>query len=313
VKRFKYTKERLTTNQRSICFFSSVYRSGKCHSKKWTAFFNRYLLDSLPEKVIISYRKGILEIEEAPHVIEEPQQDEGHKQEKEAKPKKKKRVDKVTASSGVVLTKDQLDALENVFFSPTSALSDPICDPNPNPKSNTGVQRSQWYERLEDLRKYKLEHTTAIVSISQNDSLYQWTTRTRKRYHLTMFHKPDFRSQRNIDFTGQSDNDADTSWLIQMPSMTGAFSLEGGNVSKKKSSVQVFQDDTTSIAADIKIAESIHNLHQQERYYPTNSIPPYRHSSSLFFDECLEELRFFRGEHKHTIVPKYPAYNEKLR
>jgi hypothetical protein len=97
--------------------------------------------------------------------------------------------------------------------------------------------------------------------------------------------------------------------------MTGTFALSPPRTKKKVplASPASNENDTKERAADLKAAKFIKEMHQQTLYYPTNSNPPYRHSSSLFWDECLEELRFFRGEHKHTVVPRSFPYNANLR
>ncbi|KAL3805931.1 hypothetical protein HJC23_007892 [Cyclotella cryptica] len=288
---------------------SSVFRAGEAQANKWNAYFNKYLLNYLPQTVILSYRDGKLDTEALQHQNQKPQQNDVElQQQKPPRAKKPKRVENITASSGVVLTKDQLDALENVFFSPVADLTASLCITT---EKNAPMQCSQWYDRLEDLRQYKVSHWTAVVTISQDDKLYKWNTRQRKRYHLTLFHKPQFRSHRNIAFTGQDDNDQDVAWLTTMPSMTGSFSLspscqENTLATRKKSSASpvCVHDATQSVASKMKIASAIHKMHQHELYLPRNAAPPYRHSSSLFWDECLEELRFFRGEHQHTLVPR---------
>ncbi|KAL7520399.1 hypothetical protein ACHAWX_005126 [Stephanocyclus meneghinianus] len=296
---------------------SSVFRAGQTQTKKWNAYFKKYLLNYLPQTVIASYRIGKLDTEMLPHENKKLQKKDIELQEqKPTKAKKTKRVENITSSSGVVLTKEQLHALENVFFSPLADLTDSLCITY---EENAPIQRSQWYERLEDLRQYKLYHGTAVVTIAQDDKLYQWNTRQRKRYHLTLFHKPQYRSQRNIAFTGRDDNDPDVAWLTTMPSMTGSFSLspslpDNRRAPMKKSTASPawVRDVTASAAIEIKIANAIRKMHQHELYLPRNSAPPFRHSSSLFWDECLEELRFFRAEHKHTLVPVSFPHNENL-
>lgn len=166
---------------------SSVFRAGQTQTKKWNAYFKKYLLNYLPQTVIASYRIGKLDTEMLPHENKKPQKKDIEPQEqKPTKAKKTKRVENITSSSGVVLTKEQLHALENVFFSPLADLTDSLCITY---EENAPIQRSQWYDRLEDLRQYKLYHGTAVVTIAQDDKLYQWNTRQRKRYHLTLFHK----------------------------------------------------------------------------------------------------------------------------
>ena len=100
--------------------------------------------------------------------------------------------------------------------------------------------------------------------------------------------------------------------------MTGAFALSSSPTkAKKEKALPVIpapnEEDIKAVATDIKASKVIQSMHQRSLYYPPNASPPYRHSSSLFWDECLEELRFFRGEHNHTLVPRSFPYNENLR
>ncbi|KAL3794050.1 hypothetical protein HJC23_008938 [Cyclotella cryptica] len=289
---------------------SSAYRAGQTIEKKWTAFFNKYILPLLPGSVVSSYRCGSLDIEESPaqNINDAGPQKEGT-QSKRTKP-----VVSNKDSSGLLLTKDQLDALECLFFFPTSHLTEFSCIYSQN---NTPGHRSQWYDRLDDLRKYKLTHGTALVTISRDDKLYHWITRQRKRYHLTLFRKPQFKS--NTPLLPQNGNDTDVVWLTTKPSMTGTFSMSPGkkdSMARKNESTPVvdylLQDSYAYAATEIKTAEVIHDMHQQQLYFPLMSGQHYRHSSSLFWDECLEELRFFHGDHKHTLVPRSFPYNKYL-
>jgi hypothetical protein len=85
-------------------------------------------------------------------------------------PKKSKRgIGLVSPSSGVILTKEQFDCLENIYFSQATDLTESICASD----ENTRVTISQWFERLEDLRKHKVLYGSAVVTISQDDKLYQ--------------------------------------------------------------------------------------------------------------------------------------------
>ena len=222
-------------------------------------------------------------------------------------PKKSKRS-QITPSSSIVLSEEQFVALENLFFSRFTDLHD-LISPTESMENNDRHSVTQWFEKLEDLRQYKLLHGTAVVTIAQDDKLYQWIIRQRKRYHLTLHHKPEFTSERYTNSNNlATDNSKDVRWLINdtaSPSRKKKKAVSGPPAPKEK--------DLKAIATDISSSKAIQRMHQHTLYYPSNSSPPYRHSSSVFFDECLEELRFFRGEHKHTLVPRSFPFNENLR
>lgn len=206
-----------------------------------------------------------------------------------------------------MLSREQFEALEYLFFSSSTDLHDSI-SPTRTMESNDRHSITQWFEKLEDLRQYKLINGTAVVTTAQDDKLYQWIIRQRKRFHLTLNHNPEFKSERYTDINNcATGNSKDVRWLIND---TASPSRQ-----KKKSSGPPApkEKDLKAIAADINSSKFIQCMHQQTLYYPSNSSPPYRHSSSLFWDECLEELRFFRGQHEHTLVPRSFPYNENLR
>ena len=186
--------------------FSSVFRAGVRQSKKWTAFFKKYISASLPEPIMKAYQRGALDTES------EDQMQHECTPTKRKSPKKSKRAD---SPSGVLLTKEQLDALENIYFSSVADLHDSECIH----EANARLTISQWYEKLEDLRRYKLANSTAVVTIAQDDKLYQWIIRQRKRYHFTLHHKPDFKSERfcsSISPTDPNVNDEDVAWLVSL-------------------------------------------------------------------------------------------------
>ena len=281
---------------------SSVYRAGSSQSKKWTAFFNKYLREILSDRVLKAYRKGILDTEDTLQ--------QGQKRRQQSIARSPKQLDIITATSGVVLTREQFQAIENIYFTGASDLIEPVCAS----KENTRVQISQWFEKLEDLRKYKLLRGTAVVTTTQDEKLYQWIIRQRKRFHLTLHHKPELQSERYKHSVSSEDKNEDIAWLIKRPKLKGTFALSPPKTKQKKSEPPTLkEDDIEAIAIDLKSSKAIQSMHQQTLYYPLNSSPPYRHSSSLFWDESLEELRFFRGEHNHTLIPRSFTHNENLR
>lgn len=291
---------------RSSTFYitSSVYRAGVSMAKKWTAYFNKYLCHSLPVTVISAYQSGKLETDD----MQMSAQSKAI-----ASPKRSKRPD--AASSGVILTKEQVQTLERVYFSSTADLTDSLCS-----SRHSSRILSQWFEKVEDLRKFKLLHGTAVVTTAQDDRLYQWAVRQRKRFHLTLHHNPQFQSERYTELLSadsSTDRDEDVAWLMKKPSMSGTFALSPPRRKKRAPSglpaSKASDEDIQTSAEDMKISKAIQDLHQQTLYYPQNSSPPYRHSSSLFWDESLEALRFFRGDNKHTLVPRSYPYDEKLR
>jgi hypothetical protein len=101
----------------------------------------------------------------------------------------------------------------------------------------------------------------------------------------------------------------DAGWLLKMPNMTGSFVLStasaravspSGVYPKKK--YPTLLDENTDL--DSETAFEIHHKHIQQVYFPEQPF----HSSSLFWDECLEELRFFHGDNNHTIIPRVSRY-----
>lgn len=225
-------------------------------------------------------------------------------------PKKPKRAE------GIVLSKEQVDTLESIYFKHPADLTDSVY------VSSEQASRvvSQWFDKVEDLRKYKLLHGTAIVTTALDDKLYQWAIRQRKRFHLTLHHNPQFQSERYTQILAADPSikrEEDVAWLMKSPSLTGTFALSPPRRKRKPTlvspSAKEKNADIKAAEEDMKTSKAILEMHQQTLYYPTNSLPPYRHSSSLFWDESLEALRFFRGEHKHALVPRSFPYDEKLR
>lgn len=287
--------------------YSSVYRAGISQSNKWSAYFKKYLLPSLPATVASAYKNGLSDTEQA-------QQHDVIQNKQPKSPKKSKRVD--ASSSGVIMTKEQFDSFETIYFSSATDLTEPI-----GVSSDASRVVTTWFERLEDLRKYKVLHGTGIVTTSLDDKLYQWIIRQRKRFHLTLHHNPQFRSERYTQMRpsdSSNERTEDMVWLMKSPPMTGTFALLSPPRAKKKvqsvmPTTKEREEDIKAIAHDIKTSKEIQDMHQRTLYYPTNSSPPYRHSSSLFWDESLEALRFFHGDNKHTLVPRSYPHDELLR
>ena len=192
--------------------------------------------------------------------------------------------------------------------------------PNPNASTQhpgTTFNQRQWYERLDELKKYKVTHGTAVVSATSNDKLYHWRSRQRKRYHLTLFRMPHLKRKMDDDpdFLGESNgNKNDEQWLLTMPEMKGVFALPtvpDGEEKDAEKEPKPFIINEKDVESDKETAVDICKNHQQQLYYPLE-LYPHRTSLSLFWDECLEELRFFQGEHGHTLVPRDFPYNSCL-
>eukprot|EP00581_Thalassiosira_minuscula_P011211 CAMPEP_0183722022 /NCGR_PEP_ID=MMETSP0737-20130205/14100_1 /TAXON_ID=385413 /ORGANISM="Thalassiosira miniscula, Strain CCMP1093" /LENGTH=1794 /DNA_ID=CAMNT_0025952109 /DNA_START=293 /DNA_END=5677 /DNA_ORIENTATION=+ len=180
----------------------------------------------------------------------------------------------------------------------------------------TTFQR-QWYERLNELKKYKVMHGTAVVSATSNDKLYHWRLRQRKRYHLTLFRMPHLKKDSHVWESESGEDKNGKQWLLAVPEMKGVFSLIDDG-SEMENTLKPFTIDEKDIVLDETIVYDIRKRHQEQLYCPRPQDGPLisqhssRHSNSLFWDECLEELRFFEGEHKHTIVPRDFPHNRYL-
>lgn len=207
----------------------------------------------------------------------------------------------------------------------------------------TTFQR-QWYERLNELKKYKVVHGTAVVSATSNDKLYHWRLRQRKRYHLTLFRMPHLKKESPAwDENGVDKNGKE--WLLAMPEMKGVFSLSLSNDGDgRDTEVKPVTIEDKFTALDEKSVDTIIRKHQQQLYCPLQqpftlaSLHSSRHTNSvgvrrltfflfllfqqthpialsshmllqLFWDESLEELRFFQGDHNHTLVPRDFPHN----
>jgi len=252
-------------------------------------------------------------------------------------------------SSALFLTEDQVRSLEHVFFSSTAKLSqesstslpqDVSTDASPKspikddmtsqpdaPKTDTPLKgttgslgndgvtyhQKQWYERLEELKKHKIAHGTAVVPATSNDKLYHWRSRTRKRYHLTLHHMPHLKK---VDGS-MDEHQSDKQWLLTMPEMRGVFSIssgEGGGEDLKPLTM-----NEKDVKDDEETVHVIRLKHKVKLYCPPSQAGPQegeeyssRLSNSLFWDECLEELRFFQDEHGHTVVSRDFPFNSYL-
>jgi len=182
----------------------------------------------------------------------------------------------------------------------------------------TTFQR-QWYERLNELKRYKVTHGTAVVSATSNDKLYHWRLRQRKRYHLTLFRMPHLKRDSPVWDEGGVDKNG-KQWLLALPEMKGVFALSvSSNVGDQMdSAARPFTMKDKDIESDEKTVDAICRKHGELLYCPLPPTYPLvlqhssYHSNSLFWDECLEELRFFQGEHQHTLVPRDFPHNSYL-
>jgi hypothetical protein len=183
------------------------------------------------------------------------------------------------------------------------------------------IFQQQWYERLDELKRYKIAHGTALGSAVSTEKLYHWRLRQRKRYHLTLHRLPHLKKvTANEDDDG---NQTDKQWLLTVPEMKGVFSYSASNeTSDEENTLQPFVFDEKDVKSDELAVDFISNKHQEQLYCPLRTMyTPFgaqvfvpnsfssRHSNSLFWDECLEELRFFQGDHQHTFVPRDFPYS----
>ena len=186
--------------------------------------------------------------------------------------------------------------------------------------------QQQWYERLNELKRYKVAHGTAVASATITGKLYHWRLRQRKRYHLTLHRLPHLKKDGHARDESGGGNKNDEQWLLTMPEMKGAFSLYASHeTSNMETTQRPLALEGKDVELDEKTVEFIRKKHQDLLYCPTtthfapsetNVIVSQLHSSrymnSLFWDECLEELRFFEGEHQHTLVPRDFPHNSHL-
>ncbi|EJK51282.1 hypothetical protein THAOC_29558 [Thalassiosira oceanica] len=190
--------------------------------------------------------------------------------------------------------------------------------------------QKQWYDRLEEIKQHKILHGTAIVSTADSEKLYHWRSRQRKRYHLTLHRLAHLKRSCLSD----GDDKADAEWLLTLPdSMTGNFSIGGdGGIISDEDDEGTFIHTLTEKASDmysrllndtkddVAIVANINRLHQSKLYDVTReshgarATLPFasRHSNSLFWDESLEELRFYNGANRTTVVPRNFPYNSCL-
>lgn len=186
--------------------------------------------------------------------------------------------------------------------------------------------QQQWYERLNELKRYKVAHGTAVASATITGKLYHWRLRQRKRYHLTLHRLPHLKIDGHARDESGGGNKNDEQWLLTMPEMKGVFSLSACHeTSNMETAQRPLALEGKDVELDEKTVEFIRKKHQDQLYCPTTThfapsetkvIVSQQHSSrymnSLFWDECLEELRFFEGEHQHTFVPRDFPHNSHL-
>ena len=192
--------------------------------------------------------------------------------------------------------------------------------------SPLGFYQKQWYDRLDEIKRYKISHGTAVVSATSNDSLYHWRVRQRKRYHLTLFRMPHLKKMDDNDAWGDgTSRNHDKQWLLTMPEMKGKFSIstssqDGDGEDEEPKPFIISEKD---VELDEETYDIIRCKHQEQLYYPPSLTPggrdlqlpqahSSRHSTSLFWDESLEELLFFNDMYGHSIVPRDFPYNSYL-
>lgn len=179
------------------------------------------------------------------------------------------------------------------------------------------VYQQQWFERLDELKRFKVAHGTALGSATSTDKLYHWRLRQRKRYHLTLHRLPHLKKVivRAQDEDGDR-NQKDKQWLLTIPEMKGVFSLSAYyETSDENNALKPFTMEAKDVQSDQMTVDFICKKHRKQLYCPlhpmntpsgTQDFVPHssRNLNSLFWDECLEELRFFQGENHHTFVPR---------
>ena len=197
-------------------------------------------------------------------------------------------------------------------------------------RTESTANQKSWFERLRDLKAYKISHGTAVCTPSINEKLYHWRLRQRKRYHLTLNRLPHLRSEESQ--VVPSGKNEDRQWLLSIPEMKGVYSLSSTPVTTIKPRNFVFSSTTDGIpfireediSPDNQTAALVRTQHELTLYGPESSSGSplnywnwYR--TSLFWDECMEGLRFFYHEHEHTIVPRsdpepvFPLWVESQR
>jgi hypothetical protein len=219
---------------------------------------------------------------------------------------------------------------------PDKVLSALVDGAKPSTRSATSrtdstANQKSWFERLRDLRVYKITHGTAVCTPTINEKLYHWRLRQRKRYHLTLNRLPELKTEESqAVLTGRNE---DRQWLLTVPEMKGVYSLSSTPMSTIKPrnfafssidgwSISFIREE--DVSSDNKTAALLRTQHELTLYTPDSggSAPPsywnwYR--TSLFWDECMEGLRFFYDEHQHTIVPRsdpepiFPLWVESQR
>ena len=105
--------------------------------------------------------------------------------------------------------------------------------------------------------------------------------------------KKDFRVWDSMG--GEDENDKQ--WLLAVPEMKGVFAMSNEGVDNSPTPFTIKEQD---VELDEETSDIIYKKHREQLYYPASETD----KNSLFWDECLEELRFFQGEHQHTLVPR---------
>eukprot|EP00577_Skeletonema_sp_RCC1716_P003627 CAMPEP_0113417350 /NCGR_PEP_ID=MMETSP0013_2-20120614/25602_1 /TAXON_ID=2843 ORGANISM="Skeletonema costatum, Strain 1716" /NCGR_SAMPLE_ID=MMETSP0013_2 /ASSEMBLY_ACC=CAM_ASM_000158 /LENGTH=1594 /DNA_ID=CAMNT_0000304465 /DNA_START=260 /DNA_END=5040 /DNA_ORIENTATION=- /assembly_acc=CAM_ASM_000158 len=198
-------------------------------------------------------------------------------------------------------------------------------------KTESTANQKSWFERLRDLKVYKISHGTAVCTPAVNEKLYHWRLRQRKRYHLTLNRLPQLRSEESqAVLNGRNE---DRQWLLTVPEMKGVYSLSSTPMTTIKPRNFAFNSTDgwsipfireEDVSPDNQTAALLRTQHELTLYGPESSRGSPRnywnwYRTSLFWDECMEGLRFFYDEHQHTIVPRsdpepiFPLWVESQR
>lgn len=360
-------------NEQGACGTKAILRVGEIHRSKWNAFFRQYIADRLPEKVNEDYQQFRQKGEFGGSDAAARKKRRSSHEEEQRKSKKAKHD---ASTSALLLSADQISALEHVFFSSpavlqqesdaedvkaqashgdassfsasistelsksafgaekvSSALIDgaKVSTRSATSRTESTAYQKSWFERLRDLKVYKVNHGTAVCTPTINEKLYHWRLRQRKRYHLTLNRLPQLRSEEiHAVLNGRNE---DRQWLLTVPDMKGVYSLTSTPITTIRPRIFAFSTtDGWSIAfireedvlSDNKTAALLRTQHELTLYSPESIQGSPRnywnwYRTSLFWDECMEGLRFFYDEHQHTIVPRsdpepiFPLWVESQR
>ncbi|KAL9184927.1 hypothetical protein ACHAXT_002704 [Thalassiosira profunda] len=137
-------------------------------------------------------------------------------------------------------------------------------------RASTGVSsqgtkfQRQWYDRLNELKQFKVTHGTAVVSATENDKLYHWRLRQRKRYHLTLFRMPNLKKETR----GSDESGPDREWLLSMPEMKGVFALSDSLDGSDEIGLKPFTISEEQARLDEETVAFIRTTHFEQLYCP---------------------------------------------